>query len=946
MSAKSNFSCISLNCRGLNLKQNCEVRSLLNKFDVVCFQETWLSKHECNNINSSIEGFHGIADSPNDDTNGILIGRQNRREGVAIMWKSCLDSFITPIKFEFSWIVGVKVTIDKKIMYILNVYLPYDSPENEEEFVCRLSNLHVIVEDLDCTCINIVGDFNSNILNKPSKNAINLQEYCDFMNYRWSSKHFLPNDSFTYVSEAWGTPSWLDHCISSTDGFNAIANMNILKDFILSDHFPLMVNFKINYIPEIGKQATVSPKKLVNWAKVKTDEKEKYRQETDELLRSIPIPYDTLLCKESDCSNSKHVKDLNDFYCNIVHVIQSASDALVKNINHGSSKHNRPGWSEHCSELYSVAKSAHKEWLSNGKPKQGPLFEHRKRSRAQFKFALRFIKSNEDQLRADSLAKRLLCKNSNDFWKEIKQINNDKLLLPNTIEDAKGSQEISKLWADHYKTLFNCVNDCRNVNELCENFVYSGDMDVTPDNVKKAINNLDSGKSCGADNIFAENLKFCSDFVNRLLSECFSGFISHGFLPDSLINVILVPVVKNKGCSIREKSNYRPIALANILSKVFEYIIYERLECYLHTCQNQFGFKKHHGTDMCIYSLKECVLKYNSLNSNVYSCYLDVSKAFDRVNHYMLFKKLITRGVPVYIVRMLIFWYVNQTVFVKWNNVLSDGFTVTNGVRQGGILSPYLFCVFMDDLSLALNDVPTGCFLGEQRVNHLMYADDIVLLSPSASGLRQLLSQCELYGQSHDILFNSSKCNVMVFSCTLLKSLKDAEFKINEKTILQCSQYKYLGHIVVNTLNDNLDIQRQIKKLYAQGNILIRKFSNCSESVKIMLFRTYCTSLYTPHLWWNFSQTCLQKLIVAYNNIFRVLTRQPKFCSASHMFVVRNLPTCTMLIRKHIYSFICRISIAVNVIINNIVHNSDIMFRSRIWSRWLATIFKNQNEPA
>ena len=77
---------------------------------------------------------------------------------------------------------------------------------------------------------------------------------------------------------------------------------------------------------------------------------------------------------------------------------------------------------------------------------------------------------------------------------------------------------------------------------------------------------------------------------------------------------------------------------------------------------------------------------------------------------------------------------------------MSDSFSVTNGVRQGGILFSYLVCVYMDDLSKRLNNVNAGCIIGVALINHLMYADDLVLLAPSSMGLSMLLSVCSDYG--------------------------------------------------------------------------------------------------------------------------------------------------------------------------------------------------------
>ena len=96
---------------------------------------------------------------------------------------------------------------------------------------------------------------------------------------------------------------------------------------------------------------------------------------------------------------------------------------------------------------------------------------------------------------------------------------------------------------------------------------------------------------------------------------------------------------------------------------------------------------------------------------------------------------------------------------------------------------------------------------------------------------------------------------------------------------------------------------RQCRQIHAQGNILVRKFSMCSNAVKITLFRTYCSSLYTSQLWWNYSKTAIKKMYVAYNNAFRMLFRLPRDCSASGMFAQNGVLCCPAVIRNLIFRF-------------------------------------------
>ena len=352
---------------------------------------------------------------------------------------------------------------------------------------------------------------------------------------------------------------------------------------------------------------------------------------------------------------------------------------------------------------------------------------------------------NEDAIRADKYAKSLLDKDILSFWKHIRKSNNARVPLATTIGGITGENEIAEMWQDHYKSILSSVKTNSRqqfvTNKLSS--IRGESILFSTSDINVALHSLKSGKSCGVDGLATEHFLFAHRITHVFLSLLFNTFIIHGYLPADFMKTAIVPIIKNKTGDTSNKNNYRPIALVTAASKLFEICILEILETYLITHDHQFGFKAKHSTDMCIFTVKTLVKYYTDQMTPVYTCLLDASKAFDRVNHWTLFAKLIETGAPLLIVRVLLFWYQKQQVCIKWGNSCSTYFTICNGVRQGGILSPRLFALYVNQLTNQLIACKDGCYFNDMCINHALYADDICLLAPTASPKSKV--PCKLY---------------------------------------------------------------------------------------------------------------------------------------------------------------------------------------------------------
>lgn len=510
-------------------------------------------------------------------------------------------------------------------------------------------------------------------------------------------------------------------------------------------------------------------------------------------------------------------------------------------------------------------------------------------------------------MKANKLAEALSGQDTGRFWSLIKRQLGGGVPLPPSFGKVAGDHNISNMWRTHFSAILNDLTCGSDDMVLCHiNSVMSAvTPPVTAEDVQNAILRLKGGKSPGWDQITTDHLLHMCSEVSAVIAVMFNSMIHHSVLPDGLIFSLLVPLVKDKSGVLDDVSNYRAIALSSVLSKVLEFVLMDRLDPYLSTSEAQFGFKPSHSTTQATHVLKETVNYYTERGSPVYTCFLDASKAFDRVCHTKLFQILEERGVPSAYLKLLLYWYRCQRASVRWSQSESEPFPIQNGVRQGGNLSPLLFNVYIDELLCDLRKLSIGCHVGTCAVNVLAYADDIVLLSPTRTGLQMLINRCEQFAVSRNIKFNVHKTACMVFNprkpykAVHLCTSRLPTVTLDGHELKWVSQFKYLGHILASDLSDAQDIRRVKRTLYYGTNMLCARLGYACKDTLIRLFKSYCAHMYGCELWnVDGSKRAFRELCVAYHSCVKKILKVPIWCRNHELCHQSKLLTCPMLIAK------------------------------------------------
>ena len=842
------IKCASYNCN--SIRNNSEnVKKLLNKNDIVFLQELMLSRSDLCILNDFDSRFEYAAFVKDRESEGINEGRPSK--GVAIYWRKHLSSNINPLIIDDS-LIGI--TLDSlddsnnKTLF-LNVYLPCDSqnPDSFDHYRNALARLEIIIKEHSFNNLVLIGDFNAD----PFKGRFwkELLAFKKSLSLNFLDER-LPCDTFTYLCPAKDSTSWLDHIFATGLAVEEISNIYVDYTASVYDHFPLHFEFKfrsdLKFYAGEGKLID----NMVFWNRMNNEDKNRIKDFIDSMIKEYALlDHDLFFCTKVNCKNETHLKYIEDIFKNIISILLlSTSDFCVASVNNFKVI---PGWNEFVKELYADARDRFLEWKTAGKPLNGIYRDRMHDSRTHFKNALDYCKQNEKQIRNMRLSQNLRKKNFKQFWNEVHKTNHNNTLQPSKIDNISGEYNIANIFADKYKK----VMDKNNLGKSSA-FAFNVKLDkIRAGNIIGIFSRFDielalkqMKPNIGPDGVHTNHLLMGPQSFVTLIAQLYSSCIMHGYSSLSILEGLINPLIKDIHGDISSSENYRPIMSSSVFLKLFEYCILAKIKTYLHFNDHQHGFRKNHSTSTACLLLKETVLHYIHSNTPVHGCFVDITKAFDSVDHHTLLKKLIDVGVPNIFVNFIKFWYSNQKVRVKFGNAISKSWIICNGVRQGGVLSSLFFNLYIDSVLTNISSMNIGCKMGLVTSNIIAYADDVVLLSPSASGLQILIDYfCNMIRQL-GLNVNINKTKYMIFSLKAKVKLGKL-IKVEQNPIQYVETFKYLGFYIQNDMRDTEDVVNTRNKFYRDFNCILRKFACVDKDVFLYLFKQYCIQLYGAELW-------------------------------------------------------------------------------------------------
>ena len=888
-------------------------------FSILAIQEHWLrpsyrKQKGVNRLKMLHPNYDAYATSGMSDQldQRILKGRPFGGTGF-LFNKSLSNSLRARVDLKNNRVTVMEMNTNCDKIMLINAYMPYFNTSNMSN---QLSEYHdtvafienimtsnpnhkfIILMDINC---NIFGPRNSysDLINTMMSN-FNLISSFDFL------PSFDPKKEFTRFDLKRKSFTLIDGILISRSLSDTVDSSSILHPHNnVSDHLPIEIVLNVDICEFIQESPSIT--NYIPWSSLTDDEINSFQSTMFNELKQIPIPSHVFNHCHEFCNNSDCLIALETFYKNIILAIETA-DCCLPRKKHGLAK---PFWSHELTLLKQKSLDAHNLWKNCNCPRFGPIYEEKIRSNLNYKSQLRKSKKDSECKMSAQLCDDLLNKDSTRFWKTWNHVNGNKEPPSSIIDGCINYNDIANCFSSTYSSVYtnSPANDqlrekfTHEYGEYCKNHAHES---LTPylfswSDMVDAVFNLKVGKSASTF-IKAEHIFLGCPELLCYLHLLFNALLSHSYLPYDFLCGTISPIVKDTNGDTTNPSNYRPITLGPTFSQLFEYLLYNKFGVFLESDHLQFGFKRKHSAAHAVFVLKSCLEYYTNHGSNTLVAFLDCSKAFDTVSHYGIFLKLMKRGVPLCFLNIIIFLYLNMKSRCQWRGTFSEYFDVLTGTKQGGVISPRIFTLYMDDLIDRLKKRGIGCHLIDLFVACLFYADDLCLIAPTRSAMQEMLNLCQEYCSEFCLTFNVKKSKVLFFGKT---SNQICDLMLDGKPLEFVNQWKYLGVTVTAGPSLSFSARPALASFYRAVNSILSVLRKPDELVLMNLLYSNCVPIlsYGAEVV-EFSNSDMRDCNTAINDAIRKIYSYNRWESTRFLRETLGFPSIYEIFRRRSHSFI------------------------------------------
>ena len=840
------FITLSLNIESISSKFNkltafLETLSKENCFlDAILIQESWLSDEDCNSDTIklfSIPGYQTIAQ-----------GRKCGRKGGLIIYLrehytyEPRDLYKTSVDWEGQFIDITHINKEKLTpkITLANIYRPpRDNYSNAsiDKFIKPITDIILVLCKEKSTIIS-GGDYNIDLLQLASKNK--FQEYFDI----FVANGLLPQITLP-TRFAKKRASLIDQifCRFSKNTSELKSGIVVTK---ISDHLPCFSSIKVmikanSKPPEFVKVDKNGPEAIENFRKeVKKGISRTYFD--NDLLADPNMNYEKLesiikLAKEkylplTEVKFKKYKHKISPWITfAIINSIKDKDRLYVrwKKANPDSQKYVELEnlFHTHCSDLQRSIREAKKSYYqkqfenfkSNIKKTWGKINEILSRKKKDAELPSYFCDGKNILTKSEDIA--------NCFNNFFCNIGPD---LANSIKEPPG-----KSYQDYLKQ------------NILSSFAFST---VDTDHVQKMIAELKSKSSFGHDGVSSILLKKLSPEIFKILTCIINQSLMTGIFPDSLKTAKISPIYKKEDPHLTD--NYRPISLLPVISKVFEKVAFKQVYDYFNKnnllYKSQYGFRKKHSTELAGLEFNDKIVNYLDNDQLPLAIFLDLSKAFDTIDHDILIRKLNFYGIAGNSLNWFKSYLTNRKQYVQFKESTSSLSMIKTGVPQGSILGPLLFIIYMNDIAKVTD-----------KFYFTIYADDTTLIAPIctfsinnksdyATISRTINSELKLITDwlaLNKLSLNAKKTKMMVFHYPQ-KKISDMRLAlfINRTKIEQVKEFCFLGVV----FDECLTWKPHVQKIGGKISIANGTLNRLKKFVPQEILKIIYNSLILPHL--------------------------------------------------------------------------------------------------